>query len=341
MSNPSTPPDQLASLERMLERPRRISIVSHFNPDGDAVGSALGLMHILRAAGHHVRVVLPNSPGDLLDWLPGRNEVLCLDRSPDASLSAIRTSDLVCCVDFNRLDRCGGLEAAVKAAASRVLIDHHQEPEDMADASFSDITASSTCQMVADIANAMGWNGHIGTDAATCLYLGMVTDSGSFRFRSTTPHTMRMAADMMERGVDIDRVHSAISDTNSADRLRLLGFTLLERMTVLADHRTTIIGLGQEELHRFNFQPGDTEGFVNYGLSIKGMRLAAFFVEHPDQVKISLRSKGNLPVDRFLKAHFNGGGHTNAAGGRSHLRLEETVQRFMSLLPAFLQAHPE
>lgn len=341
MSTRSIPADQLANLRQLLDRPRRVSIVSHFNPDGDAVGSALGLMHVLKAVGHHARVVLPNTPADFLDWLPGRNELLCLDRSPDASLSAIRMSDVVFCVDFNRLDRIGGLEGTVRAARVRVLIDHHQDPEEMASATFSDITASSTCQMVADIMQALGWSEHIGLDAATCLYLGMVTDSGSFRFRSTTPHTMRLAADLMERGVDIDRVHSAIADTNREERLRLLGFTLLERMTVLPEQRTVIIGLGQEELKRFNFRPGDTEGFVNYGLSIKGMRLAAFFMEHQDLVKISLRSKGNLPVDQFLKAHFNGGGHNNAAGGRSELSLEGTVQRFISLLPAFLQAHPE
>jgi bifunctional oligoribonuclease and PAP phosphatase NrnA len=335
------PAEALATLRQLLDRPRRVAIVSHYNPDGDAVGSTLGWAHLLKAAGHNARVVLPNTPADFLDWLPGRSEVLCLDRSPDASLSTIRTSDIVFCLDFNRLDRIGGLEDAVRAVKTKVLIDHHQEPEEFAAATFSDTSASSTCQMVVEIAQALGWMEYIDEQAATCLYTGMVTDSGSFRFRSTTPQTMRIAADMLERGVDLDRIHNAISDTNSADRLRLLGFTLQERMTVLPELRTVIIGLGQEELKRFHFKQGDTEGFVNYGLSIKGMRLAAFFMEHPDLVKISLRSKGDLPVDRFLKEHFNGGGHANAAGGRSELSLEATVQRFISLLPAFLQAHPE
>lgn len=334
------PADQVSLLQGLLEKPRRVAIVSHHNPDGDAVGSALGLVHLFKATGHHAKAVLPNTPADLLDWLPGRHEVLCLDRSPDAALSTIRTCDLVICADFNRLDRIGGLEETVRGVPTKVLIDHHQDPEDFAVASFSDTTASSTCQMVVDLALAMGWEAHINTDTATCLYTGMVTDSGSFRFRSTTPHTLRTAAFLLERGVDLDQVHDAISDTNSADRLHLLGFTLQERMTVLPELRTTILGLGQDDLKRFNFKQGDTEGFVNYGLSIKGMRLAAFFVEHPDLVKISLRSKGDLPVDLFLKEHFNGGGHRNAAGGRSNLGLEATVERFMSLLPAFLQAHP-
>lgn len=341
MSSPSVPGDQIEKLRTRLSQPRRIAIVTHYNPDGDAVGSSLGLMHILRTMGHTVRVVFPNTPADFLDRLPGRKEALCLDRSPDAALSTIRTSDLVFCLDFNQLDRVGGLEDVVRAAPDKILIDHHQEPGDLATVVFSDTSASSTCQMVYDIAVELGAGPMIGLDAATCLYTGMVTDSGSFRFRSTTPHTMRVAADLMERGVDIDGVHSAIADTNSIDRLRLLGFTLIERMTVLPDLRTVVIGLNLDDLARFDFKPGDTEGFVNYGLSIKGMRLAAFFVERTDLVKISLRSKGDLPVDRFLKEHFNGGGHANAAGGQSRQSLEETVQHFMALLPGFLSAHPE
>lgn len=336
----SVPADQLLILQQLIDRPRRIAIVSHYNPDGDAVGSTLGWMHLLKAAGHNARVVLPNTPADFLDWLPGRAEILCWDRSPDAALSTIRTSDIVFCLDFNRLDRIGALEDAVRAAKTKVLIDHHQEPDTFAVASFSDTTSSSTCQMIVEIARALDMERYLDTTSATCLYTGMVTDSGSFRFRSTSPYTMRTAADLLEYGVDLDLVHGSISDTNSAERLRLLGYTLLERMTVLPEQRTVIIGLSQDDLKKFSFKQGDTEGFVNYGLSIKGMRLAAFFVEHPDLVKISMRSKGALPVDRFLKEHFNGGGHANAAGGRSELSLEATVERFMSLLPALLQAHP-
>jgi phosphoesterase RecJ-like protein len=340
MSSSSVPAEQLNTLRGLLQRPRRIAIVSHYNPDGDALGSSLGLMHVLRALGHTTQVVLPNTPANFLDWLPGRKEALCLDRSPDASLSTIRTSDLVFCLDHNRLDRIGGLEDVVRAAQTKVLIDHHQEPEDFAVATFSDVSASSTCQMVYDIVSALGHVGLIGLDAATCLYTGVVTDSGSFRFRSTTPHTMHVAAELMALGVDIDRVHSAILDTNSENRLRLLGFTLSERMTVLNEQRTVVIGLNKDDMERFEHKTGDTEGFVNYGLSIQGMRLAAFFVERPDLVKISLRSKGDLPVDRFLKEHFNGGGHANAAGGQCTLPLQEAVARFMSLLPAFLSKYP-
>ncbi len=340
MSFPSAPEEQLAKLRTLIAQPKRIAIVTHYNPDGDALGSSLGLMHVLRTLGHTAHVVLPNTPGDFLDWLPGRSEALSFDRSPDASLSTIRTCDLLFCLDFNRLDRIGGLEEAARSAPVKVLIDHHQDPDTFAEATFSDTAASSTCQMVFDILSALGHADRIGLDAATCLYVGLVTDSGSFRFRSTTPHTMRVAASVMERGVDIDRVHSSISDTNTADRLRLLGFTLSERMTVLTEQRTTLIALDKDELKQYKYKTGDTEGFVNYGLSIKGMRLAAFFMERPDQVKISLRSKGDLPVDKFVKAHFNGGGHANAAGGQTTEPLHVAIERFLTLLPAFLEAHP-
>ena len=340
MSSLSVPAEAVAELKALLASPRRLAIVSHFNPDGDALGSSLGLMHVLRAAGHTVRVILPNSPSETFDGMPGRGEALCADRSPDAAPSAVRTSDVVLCLDFNRLDRAGVLEEAIRGVPVKVLIDHHQEPEPFASIAFSNTSASSTCQMVFDILHALGLDHLVGVEAATCFYTGMVTDSGSFRFRSTTPHTMRVAALLMERGVDIERVHGSISDSSSEDRLRLLGFTLSERMQVLPEQRTVVIGLGADDLKRFNYKNGDTEGFVNYGLSIRGVRLAAFFVERQDQVKISLRSKGDLPVDGFLKEHFDGGGHANAAGGRSSMSLEATVHRFMSLLPAFLAAHP-
>ena len=341
MSFPSVPQEQLDTLRSLLATPKRIAIVSHFNPDGDAIGSSLGLMHVLRALGHTAKVVLPNTPGSFLDGMPGRKEVLCFDKSPDASLSTIRTCDILFCLDFNKLDRIGGLEEAAKLVGTKVLIDHHQEPDVFTPVMFSDTGSSSTCQMVYDIIHALGHTALIDSDAATCLYTGMVTDSGSFRFRSTTPHTMRVAADLMERGVDIDKVHSSISDTNTVERLKLLGFMLSQRMEVLTAMRTAVIALSMEELKQHNFRSGDTEGFVNYGLSIQGVRLAAFFVERPDLVKVSLRSKGDLPVDQFLKEHFNGGGHANAAGGHTKEPLDAAVQRFITLLPGFLNAHPE
>ncbi len=340
MHAPSAPEDQVEALFALLDKPRRCAIVTHYNPDGDAMGSSLGLMHILRSAGHDARVMLPNTPPSFLQWMPGYMDCIAFDRDAKGAVAQIDECEILFCLDFSRTDRVGGLEQALKRAPLKVLIDHHQDPEAFASVTFVDTTACATSQMVVDIAKALGLAGHITSDAATCLYSGIVTDSGSFRFPSTTPHTMRVAADLMDRGVRIAQVHEAIMDDNRASRLKLLGFTLNERMEVLPELGTAIITLSMADLKRFDFQPGDTEGFVNYGLSIHGIRLAAFFVERPDMVKVSLRSKGDLAVDRFVKEHFNGGGHHNAAGGQSRSSLVECVALFRSLLPQFIASNP-
>lgn len=340
MSLLSAPPAQISELAALLEKPQSVAIISHFNPDGDAIGSSLGLGHVLSALGHTVQVVMPNTPPPNLHWMPGYSEVLTFDKASEKSLAAIAQADILFCLDFNQTGRVGGLEDAVKEAKVKVLIDHHQEPADFAQITFSDTSACATCQMVYDIVVALGHQALIDKNAATCLYAGIVTDTGSFRYRSTTSHTMRVGAALIDKGVEVDRVQNAIMDTNSEHRLKLLGFTLNERLEVIPELGTALIWLAQEDLKRFNFQPGDTEGFVNYGLSIRGVRLAAFFVERNDMVKVSMRSKATLPVDRFLKEHFNGGGHANAAGGHSTESLEAAIARFRELLPAHIQAHP-
>ena len=340
MSFPSAPKDRIAELAARLSAPRRLAIITHYNPDGDAMGSSLGLAHVLRAAGHVVQVVVPNTPAPFLNWLPGAEEVLVFDRNKEAGSAALKDADMVLCLDFNRQDRVGQAEEVLRSVPEKVLIDHHQDPEPFARVVFSDTSACATCQMVFDIVSALGLASKISVEAATCLYTGLVTDSGSFRFSSTKPHTMRVAADLMERGVLVERVHGAIMDDNTADRLRLLGFTLSERMRVLPELGVVVLQLSQADLRRFNFAPGDTEGFVNYGLSIRGIRLSAFFMERPDVVKVSMRSKGDLPVDLFCKAHFNGGGHRNAAGGQGNEGLEAAMRKFMEQLPAFMSQYP-
>jgi phosphoesterase RecJ-like protein len=340
MSSTSAPAAQVQQLSALLATPKRIAIVSHFNPDGDAIGSSLGLGRVLRNLGHSVQVVMPNMAPPNLHWMPGHAEVLSFDKAPEATVAAIASSDVLFCLDFNRSDRVAGLEEALKAAPLKVMIDHHQEPDTFAQLTFSDTRACSTCQMVYDIVLALGHGDAIDVDAASCLYAGLVTDSGSFRYRSTTSHTMRVGADLIDRGVEVDTVQNAIMDGSSEARLKLLGFTLNERMEVLPELDTALIWLSKKDLERFGYQPGDTEGFVNYGLSVRGVRLAAFFVERNDVVKVSMRSKATLPVDRFLKEHFNGGGHANAAGGQTKESLEAAMARFRELLPAHIQAHP-
>lgn len=338
--HPSAPLEQVALLAKELDRPRRIAITTHYNPDGDAMGSSLGLAHVLERMGHTVQVVLPNTPPSFLHWMPGYGQAIALDRQPAESRSAIANAELLFCMDFNRGDRVSQLEESLRAASFRVMIDHHQDPEDLARITFSDVKSCSTCQMVVDIVTALDREDAIDADAATCLYTGIMTDSGSFRFSSTAPHTLRVAARLMELGAVPDHIVSAVLDDNTEDRLRLLGFALSERLVVLPELGTALITLSKEDLARFNFKPGDTEGLVNYGLSIRGIRLAAFFAERGDLVKVSLRSKGMLPVNRFLAEHFEGGGHINAAGGQAKDTLKNVVARFQAALPAFIASHP-
>lgn len=324
----------------MLAAPRRIAITTHYNPDGDAVGSSLGLAHVLRAMGHTVHVVLPNPAPGNLRWMPGQQDAVDHDSHPENAEKILADADLLFCLDYNRADRVQGLEAAVRQFSPKVLIDHHRDPEDIFDVVFSDITASSTCQMVHDVLAALGKGTLIDAQAATCLYAGIMTDSGSFRFPSTTPHTLRIAADLLERGAVPHVIHAAIMEDNTVDRLRLTGFALNERLQVLEGGEATLIALSRADLDKFNYVPGDTEGLVNQGLGVRGVRLSAFLAEQRNVVKISLRSKGNLPVNEFLAAHFEGGGHANAAGGRSTATLEETVDKLRKELAGFLSAHP-
>lgn len=340
MRFPSAPAAATASLRELLARPLTISIVTHFNPDGDAMGSSLGLCGVLRRLGHDARVVLPNTPPLNLHWMPGFERVLAFDREQEASERAVRECDALFCLDFNKPDRVGGLEEALRASSTKVLIDHHRHPDPFATVSFSDVEACSTAQMVFDVISALGHADLIDTDAATCLYTGIMTDSGSFRFPSTTPHTMEVAGELMRRGAVPERIHEAIMDDNTESRLKLMGFALSERLTVYPELRTAMIVLSHADLERFGYQPGDTEGLVNYGLSVRGVRLAAFIVERPEVVKLSLRSKGALPVNELLATHFNGGGHANAAGGHAREPLQRVVERFLKELPAFLAAHP-
>lgn len=333
----STPAPAIAALRTLLNVPRRVAIVTHYNPDGDAVGSSLGLMHLLKANGHTVQVLLPNAPPAFLQWMPGYGDAIIHEAEKSRAAEAIAQCEALFCLDFNRLDRVEKMQELMRSAPLKVLIDHHREP-DVFEISFSDISACATSQMVFDIAEAMGWSQHISKEAATCLYTGIMTDSGSFRYSSTTPHTHRVAAALIERGAVPDAIHTAVLDDNSADRIKLLGFALSERLTVHPDLGVAVITLSMADQKRFNFQPGDVEGLVNYGLSIRGIRLAAFFMERSDRVKVSLRSKEQVPADRICAEHFLGGGHRNAAGGHAFEPLPQVVERFLAVVPPYMNA---
>ena len=328
---------QISELKTLLSTPQDIVIVPHKNPDGDAIGSTLGLYHYLIAYNHQVTVIAPNDYPDFLKWLPGNDSVLIFESNQDQCEALINKAQLIFTLDFNALHRAGDMETPLEqSSATKVMIDHHQQPDDYAKYTYSDVSMSSTCEMVYNFIEMLGDLDKIDSAIATCLYTGIMTDTGSFRFPSTTSRTHQVVGDLMKRGAKNSDIHNNIYDTNSYSRLQLLG-RALQNLKLITAARTAYITLSQADLDEFNFKKGDTEGFVNYGLSLKDIIFAAIFIENhqEDIVKISLRSKGTFSVNEFSRAHFNGGGHTNAAGGRSEDSLEATVEKFISILPQY------
>ncbi|WP_233897093.1 DHH family phosphoesterase [Tenacibaculum piscium] len=324
-------------LQEFLSQPKNIVIIGHRNPDGDAVGSTLGLKHYLDKKGHTAQVVMPNEYPDFLHWIPGSETVYRFDRQNKQSVRALEKSNIVFLLDFNALHRVGGdmQNTLEKYKNEFALIDHHQQPDDFK-YMYSDVSMSSTCQMVYNFIEMMGDVALIDENIATCLYTGIMTDTGSFRFRSTTSKTHRIIADLIDKGAQNDKIHSNVHDSNSYNRLLLLG-QALSNMKLLPEYKTAFITLSEEEKKKFNYEKGDTEGVVNYALSLKGIVFAAIFIEDKEQgiVKMSLRSKGNFSVNQFARNHFDGGGHDNAAGGKSDVSLEDTIATFTALLPEY------
>lgn len=320
-----------------LSRANRIIIVPHKGPDGDAIGSSLGLFHFLKDKGHEVKVIAPNDYPQFLKWLPGQEEILIFEEDREHCLSLINNAEIIFTLDFNMLDRTGEMEEPLRAAeATFIMIDHHPEPSDYADHTYSDASMSSTCQMVYKFIQKLRAVKYITPQIATCLYTGIMTDTGSFRYRSTSSDTHLVIADLIEKGADNTTIHQNVFDTFTENRLQLLGVAL-QNLRVNKELHTAYITLSQDELDRYNFQKGDTEGFVNYGLAIEGVKFAVIFIEHKSEglIKMSLRSKGKFSVNQFARSHFNGGGHLNAAGGKSEMSLEDTVAKFNKLLPAY------
>ncbi|MBU2928937.1 DHH family phosphoesterase [Winogradskyella psychrotolerans] len=329
---------QIPQLKALLSLPKNIVIVPHRNPDGDAMGSTLALYHYLKLYNHNAVVIAPNDYPDFLKWLPGDDTVLKFETAPDESSTLINNADLIFTLDFNAFHRAGHQMAEVlePSKAIKVMIDHHQQPDDYAEYMYSDVSMSSTCEMVYNVIEMLGDDDKINATIATCLYVGIMTDTGSFRFPATTSRTHQVIGNLIEKGAENSQIHNNIYDTNSYSRLQLLG-RAMQNLKVIPDLRTAYITLSQAELDEFNFKKGDTEGFVNYALSLKDIIFAAIFIEsQQDQIiKISLRSKGEFSVNEFSRAYFNGGGHTNAAGGRSEDDMQTTINKFISILPQY------
>ena len=328
---------KILDLKKALSNPKKVVIVPHKNPDGDAMGSTLGLCNYLKKLGHSAIVIAPNDYPEFLKWIPGTKDVLIHEEHTRVAEAHISQADLIFTLDFNALHRCGAMETPIEnSAAIKVMIDHHQQPDDYATYVFSDVSICSTSEMVYHFIEMMDDLEHIDVAIGEALYTGIMTDTASFRFSLTTSTTHRVIAHLIDIGVEKTHIHNAVYDTNSFGRLQLLGCAL-NNLKFLESFKTAYVSLTHKELEAHDFQKGDTEGFVNYGLSLKGARFAVIFIEHKQEgiIKISFRSKGDFDVNTFARTHFNGGGHKNASGGRSNLNLEDTIEKFISILSEY------
>jgi phosphoesterase RecJ-like protein len=316
---------------------RTVVIVTHHKPDADALGSSLGLAGYLKKKGHAVTVVTPSDYPEFLHWMPGHKDVLALDRGNESVVAEkINSAEIIFCLDFSALNRIQDLTEVVRnAPAKKVMIDHHLQPEDFAEFVKWDVQSASTAGLIFNLICELGDQQLIDADIADCLYAGLMTDTGGFRHSNTRYEEFQIASELVRLGANPTKVSKLIYDTNTLERLRLTGFVLSEKLKVLPEYKTVYMTLSAEELKRFGSQTGDTEGFVNYGLSIKGIKLSVMIHERKDSVKLSLRSLGDFSVNEMARKHFEGGGHRNASGGSSALTLEETVKKFLSILPSY------
>jgi phosphoesterase RecJ-like protein len=327
----------IASLTELLAQPQKIVITTHHKPDGDAMGSSLGLYNYLIQQGHHAKVIAPTDYPQNLSWLPGNGDVIIYTENLKQSAQLIADADIIFCLDFNALSRINDMGILVgESSAIKVMIDHHLEPADFDDYRYWDINACATAQLVYKfIVTELNHPELINKNVAVCLYTGIMTDSASFSLPKTTAEVHRIVAALIEAGADGYHIHEQVYNDSSESRLRFLGMCLSEKLEVLYEYNTAIITVSKQDLEKYNVITGDTEGIVNYALSISGIRLAAFIVERTDMVKLSLRSKGEFPANDICKKYFNGGGHRNAAGGMSNSSFEEVVNQFKLILPEY------
>ena len=326
--------EAVLAIQNLLATPKKIAIIPHRSPDGDAMGSTLALYHFLLKLNQNPVVISPNEFPNFLAWLPGSETVLIYENDKENCTKILNEAELVFTLDFNALHRTGEMEQVLnKLSAPMIMIDHHQKPDIYATVTYSDTSIGSTCEMIYNLISYLDKKEMLDKTIATCIYTGITTDTGSFRFPSTTSTTHRITADLIDLGINNSAVHNLLFDDNSANRLQLLG-RALQNIKVFPEYKTSYITLSQKELDEFQYQKGDTEGIVNYGLSIKGINFSAIFIEHRDEniIKISLRSQGNFDVNQFARQHFNGGGHINAAGGKSYESMKATTNKFEELI---------
>ena len=330
--------DKIDALRAMLENPRRVVILSHTNPDGDAIGSSLAWAEVLKRHGHEVTCIIPNKYPYYLDFMPGIESVVIYKGDNDGiAMKAIKDADIIFCLDFHTMTRLDGLGDIIDSNqhAKRVLIDHHLDPSEDFDLMLSYPKASSTCYLVALIVEHMYDTASISATMAENLFVGMMTDTGNFAFSSVTPDLFRMVSVLAATGIDIPNIHNNVYNSFTESRARLFGYVINRKMRIFHNGTVAHMSLTEEEMRRFWFQQGDSEGFVNYPLTIKKMKMSAMFTQHTDFIRVSLRSRGNIDVNLFAQRYFNGGGHKNAAGGKSFMTMEETIKHYEKCVKEF------
>lgn len=321
-----------------INQSNSIVIVPHHNPDGDAMGSCLGLNEVLKKIGKQSNVITPSGYPSFLNWMVGSDEVINFESHSKKAIELLDVCDLMIMVDFNCTKRVKSFASQLEAFQGyKVIIDHHPFPdESSADLIISDINVSSTCELMVEVLTQSNLKEEINKEAASCFYTGIMTDTGSLSHNSSRPETYHIVAELVGIGIDKDEIHRLVFHSNSLNRMRLLGYSLLDKMKIIPELGAAYISLSEQELLQFNFQPGDTEGLVNYPLGIEGISVSALFMEQNERIKVSLRSQGDVAVNQLSEENFNGGGHFNAAGGESTLSMDETIKMYINALPKFI-----
>jgi phosphoesterase RecJ-like protein len=322
-------------LKDILSAPKKTVLVTHRNPDGDALGSSLAFKAFLEKKGFEVSFISPNAYTPNLKWIPGTGAIMVYENGLGRKLcdAKIKSADLIFCLDFNAISRLEGLGEVIKtSAAYKIMIDHHQQPENFADLVFCHTNYCATAELIYDIIAALGETDLIDAIIAECLYIGLVSDNGFFQFNNTTPNALLVASALVAKGARPDFVSEKINNVFRETRLRFFGYCLQEKLKLVKNGQVAYMPVNQSEIKKFNLQSGDSEGLVNYPFKIEGVKVTAYFSEEPDRIKISFRSRGDIDVNSFARANFEGGGHRNAAGGISTITLAATEKKFLEAL---------
>lgn len=330
--------DKIAEVEDLLDKYEKIVIVTHVSPDGDAIGSSLGLYHYLMSLGNDVNVIVPNSFPDFLKWMPGTKEILDYEKYPDYVQQLIDEAELIFCLDFNIPKRAYLVGPLIEAAkGKKILIDHHPDPSDFCDVTISYPQISSTSELIFRLICRMADFEIMNYESAACIYTGMMTDTGAFTYNSNNAEIYYIIGELLKKGIDKDQIYSNVYHNYSEDRYRMLGFTLSEKMKIYKEYNTALVWLTIEEQNRYNTKKGDTEGFANLPLNIKGIIFSVFIREDNEMIKISFRSQGDFPSNRFAAECYGGGGHLNAAGGEFYGTMDEAITIFEKALPKYAE----